>query len=190
MLNLTGVTFFVLCRPWKRSPFCHIVVIFINVRRLRELVLCSASAGECWCGSRPFCSLQLRGNASSSELSLLTLIVLHRPRGLFWHQSDLSSKKRGMKDRQGHIQTLGLEISLRSVKPTWTLKMQSVFLDVSRKWRRVSVEDQGGELHPLSLKETPRMDERETQGGGMLVAYIHTFAYFFFQRGRCSFYRE
>lgn len=40
-------------------------------------------------------ALPLRGNASSSQLLPLTLIVLHQRRGLFWHQSDLSLKKRG-----------------------------------------------------------------------------------------------
>lgn len=62
--------------------------------------------------------LPLRGNASSSELSPLTLIVLHQPRGTFWHQSDLSLKnKGGKKERQGHAQSLWLEISLRSMEP-------------------------------------------------------------------------
>lgn len=34
------------------------------------------------------------------------------------------------------------------------------------------------------------MDEKETRGGGMPLAYIHAFAYFFSVRGRCSFHRE
>lgn len=72
------------------------------------------------------------------------------------------------------------------------LKTRFALLDVSRKCRCVSVKDQGGDFHPLSLKETPQMDVRETQGGGMPVAYIHVFAYFFSfsGRGRCSFHRE
>lgn len=49
------------------------------------------------------------------------------------------------------------------------------------------MEDQGGDFHPSSLKETQRMDERETQGGGMPVAYIHVFAYFFFREGKMQF---
>lgn len=49
------------------------------------------------------------------------------------------------------------------------------------------MKDQGGECHPLSLKVTPQTDERETRGGGMPVAYIHAFAYFFFSEGKMQF---
>lgn len=73
---------------------------------------------KCRCADAAVGSFALRGNASSSKLSPLTLIVLHQPRGAFRHQSVLSLKKGGKKERQGHAQTPWLEGSLRSIKPT------------------------------------------------------------------------
>lgn len=52
-----------------------------------------------------------------------------------------------------------------------------------------SVKDEGGAFHPLSLKKkaNPQMDEKETRGGGMPLAYIHAFAYFFFSERKMQF---
>lgn len=59
-----------------------------------------------------------------------------------------------------------------------------------RRWRCGSV-NEGGAIHPLSLKKRNPTDGWEgNTGWGMPLAYIHAFAYFFFQWGEDAVFIE